>query len=249
MRLKRSISNREQIHGVIIALLVMLLTNRVGNAVELSGKVLAVDSAGRWITIERDKGDSKKPVTLDVADSVLAGEELALGTSVTLDYDPESEVVSRVRILASTTSSQSMAIAGGGKSINADEMLLQGIWIAVAVDRHGTMMTKQDLQDQSRRIVIDSNRITFEETHSDKLIKYGGTFTFDPRRKTLDLIGKGPMGADFNLLAIYQVSESELKFCYRRNGDGKAKRPTEFKAYKERPNFSMSYTCRRLSLD
>ena len=109
-------SNREQIHGVIIALLVMLLTNRVGTAVELSGKVLAVDSAGRWITIERDKGDSKKPVTLDVADSVLAGKELALGTSVTLDYDPESEVITKI-------------VGGGTESPSGNDEMAQVILI------------------------------------------------------------------------------------------------------------------------
>lgn len=125
---------------------------------------------------------------------------------------------------------------------------LQGVWVAVAVDRHGTMMTPQDLREQNRRIIIDGSTLTFEETRDGKLSKFGGAITVDPDKKTLDLVGKGPGGADFNLLCIYELNGDELKFCYRRNVDGKAKRPTEFKAFKESPNSSISYTCKRLTL-
>lgn len=124
---------------------------------------------------------------------------------------------------------------------------LEGVWVATAVDRHGTMMTPQELRDQNRRIIVKGNTLTFEETKDGKVSKYGGTITVDSDRGTVDLIGKGPMGAPFNLLAIYEIKGDVLRFCYRKNSDGTAKRPTEYKASQENPNFSMSYTCKRLT--
>ena len=97
MRLRRSISNREQIHGVIIALLVMLLTNRVGTAVELSGRIKSISADKTEITIERSTGRSNKDVTLGLSPHALDGVTYRSGTFVHLTYDPEEELVTRVQ--------------------------------------------------------------------------------------------------------------------------------------------------------
>ncbi len=62
-------------------------------AVEITGKLLAIDPAGQWVTLERSNGASTRPVTLDIRPGAVEGKSLSLGVQITVDFDPESESV------------------------------------------------------------------------------------------------------------------------------------------------------------
>lgn len=123
---------------------------------------------------------------------------------------------------------------------------MDGVWVAVSVDRHGTMLTPEQIKEQKRKVTIQGDTFTFEEILNGEPVNYGGTFTVNPDNQTFDLVGVGPRGAPWNILAIYELNGDELRFCYRRNADGTAERPTEFKAVQENPNYSMVYVCKRI---
>jgi uncharacterized protein (TIGR03067 family) len=217
-----------------------LIAVGVGSAVlaevlELEGTVKEIDPSSRSISIVRKTPKGEKVLDLEVAKNAGDIGSFKVGDRVSFAYNPDVEIISKIE---------------KGMSEADEEALkeLQGIWMAVKVDRHGTMMNQKDLQEQARRIVIEGNNLTFEETREGKAFRYGGTFTVDPQKHTLDLLGKLG-GNDFSILAIYEVKGDQLRLCYRKNSDGKAERPTEFRAFPEKPNSSMSYTCKKLKLD
>lgn len=205
--------------------------------IELDGTIKSIDQDQMAITIVRKTPNGEKELELEVAKNAGDISELKKGDRVSFAYNPDAEIVTKIE----------KGLSEEGKKALKE---IEGIWLAVKVDRHGTMMTRQELRDQSRRIIFEDGMITFEETNKDnKVVKFGGSFAIDPDKKTIDVKGKGPRGADMILLGIYEVTGDELKFCFRQNGDGNAERPTEFKAKKEAPNWSMSYTCKRIPLE
>jgi len=205
--------------------------------IELEGTVKSIDQDARAILITRKTPKGEKLLELEVAKNAGDISGFKEGDRINFAYNPDAEILTKIE----------KGLSEDGKRALKE---IEGVWAAVKVDRHGTMMTPKDLREQSRRIIIEGNTLTFEETNKEgKVVKYGGSFSADPDKKTIDVTGKGPGGADFNLLAIYEVNGDQLKFCYRRNADGTAKRPTEFKAFEENPNFSISYTCKRLKLE
>jgi len=204
--------------------------------IELEGTIKSIDQDARAISISRKTPKGEKVLELEVAKNAGDISGFKEGDRISFAYNPDAEIVTKIE----------KGLSEQGKRAVKE---LEGVWMAVKVDRHGTMMTPKELREQSRRIIIEGNTLTFEETRDGKVVKFGGPFTADPDKKTIDFSGKGPMGADFNLLAIYEVNGDQLKFCYRRNADGTAKRPTEFKADSEKKNFSLSYTCKRIPLE
>jgi uncharacterized protein (TIGR03067 family) len=205
--------------------------------IELEGTIKSIDQDARAISISRKTPKGEKVLELEVAKNAGDISGFKEGDKISFAYNPDAEIVTKIE----------KGLSEEGKRALKE---LEGVWMATKVDRHGTMMTPKDLREQSRRIIIEGNTLTFEETNKDgKVVKYGGSFTADPDKKAIDLTGKGPAGGDFNLLCIYEINGDELKFCYRRNADGNAERPKEFKAFKENPNFSMSYTCKRIALE
>lgn len=223
-------------HAVFTLALCLVTALAYAEVLELEGTVKNIDPDARSITIVRKTPKGEKVLDMEVAKNAGDIGSFKVGDRVSFAYNPDVEIISKIEKELDEKTQRALKE-------------LEGVWMATKVDRHGTMMPLKDLKEQSRRIIIEGNTLTFEETKTGKVVKYGGTFTIDSDKKTLDLTGKGPMGADFNLLAIYEIKDDQLQFCYRRNADGKAERPTEFKAFQENPNFSMFYTCTRLKLD
>jgi uncharacterized protein (TIGR03067 family) len=219
MRLKRSMSNREQIHGVIIALLVMLLTNRVGTAVEVSGKLLAADSAGRWITIEQAKGDSKKPVTLDVAPGVLNGHEFSTDTLLNLQYDPEGEMVTAVQLVETAFDTAAFL-----KELEA----LQGEWSHTNSVVGGKEVESERLKTQRHRLQISGNTMVFLASLPSREVRNERAFVIDPSKHHITLWWRDSDGRLNQGVGIYALSGDELSICYAYNQDGKTSRPDEF---------------------
>lgn len=118
---------------------------------------------------------------------------------------------------------------------------LQGLWVATQVDRHGTLMTPDELRSQARRIIFDGDLVTFEETRDGNLKQYSGTVHLNTKEGTLDFDGRGPKGYPLRLLGIYRLNKDELLWSFRANVDGTAKRPTGYRADKESPNWSIAY--------
>jgi uncharacterized protein (TIGR03067 family) len=224
-----------RLNGVVALAACMWAAFAHAEVLELEGTVKNIDPDARAISIVRKTPKGEKVLDLEVAKNAGDIGSIKVGDRVSFAYNPDVEIISKIEKGMSEEDEQALKE-------------LQGIWMAVKVDRHGTMMPQKDLQEQARRIVIEGNKLTFEETREGKAMRFGGTFTIDPQKRTLDLIGKLG-GNDFNILAIYEVNGDELRLCYRKNSDGRAERPTEFKAFKETPNFSMSYTCKKLKLD
>lgn len=211
-------------------------TLAVAEVIELEGTIKSIDADARSIVITRQTPKGEKVLELEIAKNAGDVSGLKTGDRISFAYNPDVEIITKIE-------------KGLSEEAAAALKKLQGVWVAAKVDRHGTMMTPSELREQSRRIIIEGDTLTFEETREGKVVKFGGAIKVDAEKKALDLQGRLPSGADFNLLCIYEVDGDELKFCYRRNADGTAKRPTEFKAFKESPNSSISYTCKRLSLE
>jgi len=209
--------------------------------VELTGVVRGVDAAARTISIERQAGGSVKTMTLDVAPQAEGLDRVNKGSPITITFDPEAELVTSLRV-NDVKADQKDA----GPNSAAE---LQGVWIATAVDRHGTMMSKKDLMEQARRITIEGNTFIQEETRDGKRGSVIGTFRVNPATKAFDFDGKGPLGHPLRLIGLYEVRGDQLRLCIRRNADGKAERPTEFEADNDPNNWSISYTCKRFELD
>ncbi len=218
-------------------ILFALLGNVIqAEVIELDGTVKSIDLKQMAITIVRKTPKGEKEIEFELAKNAGDFSELVRGDMVSFAYHPDAEIVTKIE----------KCLSEDGKRALEE---LKGVWIAVRVDRHGTMMTRQELRDQSRRIIFEENRITFEEIRKGNLVKFGGSFKINPHKKTIDIKGKGPRGAEMLLLGIYEVTGNELKFCFRQNADGNAQRPSGFRAYKEQPNYSMSYTCMRVPLE
>ncbi len=83
----------------------------------------------------------------------------------------------------------------------------------------------------------------------DQLVAFSGKLSVDPATGAFDFDGKGPKGHPMKLLGLYEIKGDTLRLCYRANVDGKAERPTDFKTHEETPNWSHSYTCKRLPLE
>jgi uncharacterized protein (TIGR03067 family) len=224
------------VKSLLVCLVALVATGSYAEVIELEGTIKSIDKDARAISITRKTPKGEKVLELEVAKNAGDISGFKEGDKIDFAYNPDAEIVTKIE----------KGLSEEGKRALKD---LEGVWMAVKVDRHGTMMTPKELREQSRRIIIEGNTVTFEETRDGKVVNFGGPFTADPEKKTFDFTGKGPMGADFIMLAIYEVNGDELKFCYRRNADGTAKRPTEFKADDEKKNFSISYTCKRLKLD
>jgi len=222
---------------VAVFLMIWLFTLAAhAEIIELEGTVKSIDQDARAISITRKTPKGEKLLELEVAKNAGDISGFKEGDRVNFAYNPDAEILTKIE----------KGLSEDGKRVLKE---LEGLWAAVKVDRHGKMMTPKDLQEQSRRIIIEGDKMTFEETRDGKVVKFSGIITVDPEKKTIDLIGKGPMGADMNLLAIYSLKGDELKFCFRQNADGKAERPTEFKATEGSPNYSISYTLKRLKLE
>jgi uncharacterized protein (TIGR03067 family) len=228
--------NAEMFKAVLASLVVSLASLAHAEVIELEGTVKSIDQDARAISISRKTPKGEKVLELEVAKNAGDISGFKEGDKISFAYNPDAEIVTKIE----------KGLSEEGKRALQE---LQGVWMAVKVDRHGTMMTPKELKEQSRRIIIEGNTVTFEETRDGKVVKFGGPFTADPDKKTFDFTGKGPMGAAFIMLAIYEVNGDELKFCYRRNADGNAERPKEFKADDEKKNFSLSYTCKRIPLE
>ena len=211
------------------------------NGVELTGLVQGVDVAARTITIERQAGGSVKTMTLDVAPQAQGLDRVKKGSPITITFDPEAELVTTLRFTETTADQKD------GSTNGTEE--LQGIWLATAVDRHGAMMPKKDIVEQARRIIIEGNTFTQEETREGKRLSLTGTFKVNPATKAFDFDGKGPLGFPMVLIGLYEVKGNQLRLCIRRNADGMAKRPSEFKADKDPNNWSISYTCKRFEAE
>ena len=68
------------------------------NGVELTGVVQGVDAAARTITIERQAGGSVKAMKLDVAPQAEGLDRVTKGSSITVTFDPEAELVTSLRV-------------------------------------------------------------------------------------------------------------------------------------------------------
>ena len=66
-------------------------------AVEITGKVLASDPAGRWLTLERSSGGLKRPVTFEVQKGLQIDDSVVNGSIVTVTFDPEAEMITDLR--------------------------------------------------------------------------------------------------------------------------------------------------------
>lgn len=221
------------LRAVLFSVVVTASASVLAEVLTLEGTIKSVDAATRSITITRKTPKGEKVLELEVAKNAGDLSALKAGEKVGFSYDPELELVTKIANAATTDAVEA----------------LQGIWIATAVDRHGTMMTKQELKEQARRIIIEGNVFRQEETRDGKVSFLEGTFTVDPSSRAFDFQGKGPKGHPLKLIGLYEVSGDSLRICFRADINGKAERPDEFRAGPEGPNWTLSYTCRRIVLD
>ena len=214
----------------------LFCTSIHAEVIELDGTIKSLDQDSRAISIVRKTPKGEKVLDLEVAKNAGDIDSLKVGDKISFAYNPDAEIVTKITSAANEKAKEE----------------LQGVWVATAVDRHGKMMTKKDLQDQARRIIIEGNTFRQEETRDGKVMAMTGTFTVDPSTGAFDFEGKGSNGNPFKLIGLYEVKGDLLRICFRGNADGKAERPTEFKAREESPNsphWSLSYTCKRVDLE
>jgi len=221
---------------MIVASLTSFASVANAEVLELEGTIKAIDAEARSVTIVRKTPKGEKELELEVAKNAgdLAG--LKAGDRVSFAYNPDVDIISKIE-------------KGLSEEAAATLKELEGVWMAVKVDRHGTMMTPKELREQSRRIIIDGNTFRQEETREGRTSALEGKFSINPATGAFDFEGVGPRGNPLKLIGLYEVKGDTLRLCFRANVDGRAKRPTEFKADADSPNYSLSYTCKKLPID
>lgn len=220
----------------LIALLCILIVGTLmahAEVIELDGTIKSIDQDQMAITIVRKTPKGERELELEIAKNAGDISGLKEGDRVSFAYNPDVEIITKI------------ANAAEAEAVEA----LQGVWVATAVERNGTMMSKKELQEQGRRIVIEGDVYRQEETRGNQLVSFSGKFSVDSATGAFDFVGKGPKGHPMKLIGLYEIRGDTLRLCYRADVDGKAERPTDFKAREETPNWSHSYTCKRLPLE
>ena len=82
--------------GLFLALVVASAISSTAEAVPLEGTVQLVDPAARRLSITRNTADGDKTLSLDVSPKAGNLSSLKMGDRVTLDYEPEQEVVTKI---------------------------------------------------------------------------------------------------------------------------------------------------------
>lgn len=97
---------------------------------------------------------------------------------------------------------------------------IQGTWLIVSVTEDG----KPNEKSKDRKVVFEEKKMIVDTPGGQR----EGTFTVDPKKKTLDISpSEGPdKGKTFK--GIYELKGGQLKICFSRRPDGA--RPQEFKS-------------------
>jgi len=101
-----------------------------------------------------------------------------------------------------------------------DKEKLQGTWLVVGGEEHGTKMPEADVKMADMRFIIEGDKI--QATRGGKEKGKGGTFKLDPSKKPkeIDLIDDKE-----TVKGIYSLDGDTLKFCLAKGGND---RPTDF---------------------
>lgn len=220
-----------------IGLCILVATLAHAEVIELEGTIKSIDAEKREITIGRKTLDVAKKcqITIDGVEATLA--DLKADQDAVVEFDDEIEVAKSIRVGSSDLDTDAVA-----KALKE----LQGEWLTVEAEENKNELEKSIVRRQNRRVTVKGSSWTMERVVNDKIGVYKGKFDIDPKKKSFDWIGKGPMGNAVEWIGIYELNGDTLKVCYRYNNDGTAKRPKDFSTSDwEKPNALVFYTLKR----
>jgi uncharacterized protein (TIGR03067 family) len=100
----------------------------------------------------------------------------------------------------------------GGKS-------LEGTWLIVSVTQDG----KADDKAKDHKVVFEGNKMTVDTEKG----QHKGTFSLDPKKKTIDIMPSEGNNKGKTFKGIYELKGNDLKLCFTRPDN---ERPKEFKS-------------------
>lgn len=117
-----------------------------------------------------------------------------------------------------------LAAVLGDENKNQENKKLEGTWSVTSVVRNRNELPAEQLKDL--QTIFRDGRVAFK--HGDTILSEG-TFQLDPDKmpRTIDLTTKDTNGKESTTLAIYDLTEDNLRICGAQPGE---ERPSEFAA-------------------
>jgi uncharacterized protein (TIGR03067 family) len=110
-----------------------------------------------------------------------------------------------------------------------DAKALQGDLVCTREARGGKELTKAELNEMNKRLMVKGNKFVMKRVVNEKLGTYDGRFELDAAQspKRFEWTGKGPDGSATELMGIYQLTGDMFRLRYVFAGPD-AKQPTNF---------------------